>query len=180
MLGTLLKLLSLPIVVKGMNPDVVMRSAPSTVRTAARAVVVRDGRLLAITMRDREGDFYILPGGGQLHGEALTDTLRRETLEEIGVALEPGPLLYVREYIGKNHGFADEHRNFHQVEIVFRCEAPVGGPLTAGEGKDRRQVGVAWLDLAKFPTYRFFPAFLKKCVRKGDLIVEPVYWGDLN
>jgi hypothetical protein len=42
-----------------------MRSVPPIVRTAARAVVVRDGRLLAITMRDNEGDFYILPGGGQ-------------------------------------------------------------------------------------------------------------------
>jgi ADP-ribose pyrophosphatase YjhB (NUDIX family) len=157
-----------------------MRSVPNNVRTAARAVVVSDGRLLAIAMRDREGDFYILPGGGQRHGETLADTLRRETREEIGVALEPGPVLYVREYIGKNHDFADEHRNFHQVEVVFRCKVPEGADLTAGADKDRRQVGVAWLDLAKFANYRFFPAFLKKCVRKGDLVVEPVYWGDLN
>jgi 8-oxo-dGTP diphosphatase len=157
-----------------------MRSAPSTVRTAARAVAVRDGCLLAITLRDREGDFYILPGGGQRHGETLADTLRRETREEIGVALEPGPVLYVREYIGKNHGFAEEHRHFHQVEIVFRCEIPAGVKFSAGADKDRRQVGVAWLELAKLADYRFFPAFLKKCVRDGDLDVEPVYWGDLN
>ena len=101
-------------------------SDPLNVRTAARAVVVRDGRLLAITMRDREGLFYILPGGGQRHGETLADTLRRETQEEIGVALEPGPLLYVREYIGKNHTFAAAHRYFHQVEVVFRCALPAG------------------------------------------------------
>jgi len=164
----------------GITPDAFMRPAPPTVRTAARAVVVRDGRLLAIAMRDREGDFYILPGGGQRHGETLADTLRRETREEIGVALEPGPVLYVREYIGRNHGFADEHRHFHQVEIVFRCEAPAGAELSGGEDKDRRQVGVAWLELAKFADYRFFPSFLKKCVKQGDLVVEPVYWGDLN
>ena len=151
-----------------------------TVRTAARAVVVREGRLLAITMRDRQGDFFILPGGGQRHGETLADTLRRETSEEIGVALEPGPVLYIREYIGRNHTFADEHRHFHQVEIVFRCTLPTGAEPQAGSGRDNRQVGVTWIDLAKFADYRFFPAFLKKCVQGADLHVEPFYWGDLN
>ncbi len=154
--------------------------APLNVRTAARAVVVREGQLLAITMRDREGLFYILPGGGQRHGETLASTLRRETLEEIGVALEPGPVLYVREYIGKNHTFAEAHRHFHQVEVVFRCALPAGAEPEAGAGRDNRQVGVEWLELAKLEDYRFFPSFLKKCVRAGDLVVEQMYWGDLN
>ena len=157
-----------------------MRPAPSSVRTAARAVVVRDGRLLAIAMRDREGEFFILPGGGQRHGETLAQTLRRETKEEIGVALEPGLVLYVREYIGKNHDFAREHLHFHQVEVVFRCHLPAGAEPGAGAAHDRRQVGVAWLELAKLGECRFFPAFLKQCVRGGDLAVDPIYWGDLN
>ncbi len=158
-----------------------MPPPPLNVRTAARAVVVRDGRLLAITMRDRQGDFFILPGGGQRHGETLANTLRRETSEEIGVALDPGPLLYVREYIGRNHTFAHEHRHFHQVEMVFRCVLPPGQEPHAGAaGRDNRQVGVTWLDLAQFDEYRFFPSFLKKCVRGHDLVVEPLYWGDLN
>ncbi len=153
---------------------------PQPVRTAARAVVVRDGRLLAITMRDSQGEFYILPGGGQRHGETLADALRRETQEEIGVSLEPGPVLYVREYIGKNHTFANEHKHFHQVEVVFRCALPDHAKLQPGTERDRRQVGVAWLELAKLGDCRFFPAFLKKCVRGADLVVEPLYWGDLN
>jgi ADP-ribose pyrophosphatase YjhB (NUDIX family) len=157
-----------------------MSPAPLSVRTAARAVVVRDGCLLAVTMRDRQGDFYILPGGGQRHGETLAETLRRETREELGVELEPGTVLYVREYIGKNHGFAEEHKHFHQVEVVFRCELPPGAQPCAGAGRDNRQVGVAWLELAKFAECRFFPSFLKKCVQAGDLAVTPLYWGDLN
>ncbi|HTB62510.1 MAG TPA: NUDIX domain-containing protein [Opitutales bacterium] len=157
-----------------------MSSASNSVRTAARAVVVRDGKLLAITMRDREGEFFILPGGGQRHGETLADTLRRETHEEIGLALEPGPMLYVREYIGKNHGFAREHQHFHQVEVVFRCALPEGAEVGAGSERDRKQIGVAWLELAKLGEYRFFPAFLKKCVRGDDFAVSPLYWGDLN
>lgn len=158
----------------------IMSNRPLPVRTAARAVVVRDGRLLAITMRDRQGEFYILPGGGQRHGETLADTLRRETREEIGLALDPGPVCYVREYIGRNHGFAEEHRDFHQVEVVFRSVLPPGAVPRPGAGRDNRQVGVAWLELARLGEYRFFPSFLKKCVRDGDLISEQLYWGDLN
>jgi ADP-ribose pyrophosphatase YjhB (NUDIX family) len=141
---------------------------------------VQDGRLLAIAMRDPEGIFYILPGGGQRHGETLADTLRRETREEIGVALEPGPVLYVREYIGKNHTFAQAHRHFHQLEIVFRCTLPTGAVPSAGAERDNRQVGVEWLELRQLGEARFFPAFLKDCVRGNDLEVRQMYWGDLN
>jgi hypothetical protein len=45
--------------------------APSRVRTAAKAIVVRDDHLLAIKCRGREGVFYILPGGGQVGVEWL-------------------------------------------------------------------------------------------------------------
>jgi hypothetical protein len=57
---------------------------------------------------------------------------------------------------------------------------PDGATPAAGAGRDRRQIGVAWLELAKFGDCRFFPAFLKKCVRGNDLAVAPLYWGDLN
>ncbi len=157
-----------------------MPPSPLQVRTAARAVVVQDGRLLAITMRDREGIFYILPGGGQRHGETLAETLRRETREEIGVELEPGPVLYVREYIGKNHTFAQAHRHFHQLEIVFRCVLPAGAVPGAGAVHDNKQVGVAWLALNELGQQRFFPSFLKDCVSGNDLVVGKMYWGDLN
>ena len=75
-------------------------------------------------MRDRSGIFYLLPGGGQNHGETLKEGLQRECLEEIGTEVEIGELLYVREYIGKNHQFRNAHRAFHQVENVFRCTLP--------------------------------------------------------
>src|SRR4051812_20953461 len=47
------------------------RHAPhpqGVIRTAARALIVRDGKILTVVLRDREGDFYVLPGGGQAHG----------------------------------------------------------------------------------------------------------------
>ena len=46
-------------------------------RTAAKAVIIQDGRLL--TIRKRQGDhlYYVLPGGTQEPGETLAETAAR-------------------------------------------------------------------------------------------------------
>ena len=44
------------------------------IRTSGKAVVIRDGRLLAIKLHDSDGDFYILPGGGQTDTRYHPDT----------------------------------------------------------------------------------------------------------
>ena len=117
------------------------------IRTAARALIILEQQVLAIKMRDRTGVFYILPGGGQRHGETLREGLERECLEEIGTHVEVGELLYVREYIGKNHEFRNSHHAFHQVENVFRCALPdpdgIGPRHGARQKTSRRRVDPA-------------------------------------
>ena len=36
------------------------------VRTSAKALVIKDGCMLAIKLHDSDGDFYIMPGGDRL------------------------------------------------------------------------------------------------------------------
>lgn len=150
------------------------------VRTAARAVIICDGKLLAIKMRDRRGVFYILPGGGQNAGETLEQTVRRECLEEVGVEVTVGKLIYVREYIGKNHNFAKRHAAFHQLEHVFSCS--VMNPLEAcpGSETDNLQVGVNWLALESMQNIRFYPDSLKPYFSKDGCNPPSTYLGDCN
>lgn len=151
------------------------------VRTAARAVIVRDGALLVVTLRDASGPFYVLPGGGQKHGEALSDTVRRECLEELGVAIDVGRMLYVREYIGKNHAFRSRHRAFHQVEIVFECKIADEANLGHGFEEDKRQVGCTWLPLAQLSAARLLPSVFKNFLRGDGTLAFPfAYLGDIN
>ena len=52
-----------------------------SIRTSAKALVIRDGRMLAIRLHDQDGDFYIMPGGGQNAGELLPAAVEREVAE---------------------------------------------------------------------------------------------------
>jgi 8-oxo-dGTP pyrophosphatase MutT (NUDIX family) len=152
----------------------------SSIRTAVRAVVIVDGRLLAVKMKDRDGIFYILPGGGQKPGETFFDTLHRECVEEIGASVRIGDFLFVREYIGKNHDFSYRHANFHQVESVFRCYIDDLSTVRTGDEHDMRQVGVEWLPLNTLAMSRFFPKILADYIKDGEIVVPQHYLGDVN
>jgi 8-oxo-dGTP pyrophosphatase MutT (NUDIX family) len=148
------------------------------IRCAARALIVLDGRLLTVVLRGKDGDLHVLPGGGQLHGETLADTVRRECREELGVDIVVQDLAYVREYIGANHTYASKHRDFHQVEAVFHATIADVSRLGAGVGQDHKQVGLAWIPLVELHRFRFSPSILKSFVKDGALSLSRAYLGD--
>ena len=150
------------------------------IRTAARALIILQGKLLAIKMRDQSGIFYILPGGGQHHGETLVQGLQRECLEEIGTDVEVGELLYVREYIGKNNQFRKDHRSFHQLESVFRCSLPNPNGIGPGTEHDKKQIGVEWVALDELHKHRLLPEAIKPFFTKEGFEPSSNYLGDVN
>ncbi|MEM8549336.1 MAG: NUDIX domain-containing protein [Verrucomicrobiota bacterium] len=151
------------------------------VRSAARALIVQEGKLLAIQMQRVPGEvFYILPGGGQKHGETLIDALQRECLEEIGSKVDVGEIAYVREYIGRHHHLRKLHKDFHQLEVVFCCTVPEGVMPAPGRGHDRHQIGVVWLPLEELPQMEFYPEVLKRFIDGGEITASRLYLGDIN
>ncbi|MDA9317236.1 NUDIX domain-containing protein [Puniceicoccaceae bacterium] len=150
------------------------------IRTAARALIILDQKVLTIKMQDRSGIFYILPGGGQRHGETLREALERECLEEIGTEVEVGELLYVREYIGKNHEFRTAHQAFHQVETVFRCSLPNPTGIGPGTEHDKKQVGVEWIPLDDLENRRLLPDVIKPFFKASGFDARANYLGDVN
>lgn len=158
---------------------------PTKVRVAAKAVIIHQRRLLTIKVRDllHKGDFYhCLPGGGQRPGENLHEALVRECKEEIGAAVRVGELLFVRDYIGPNHGHAAVDGQFHQVELIFACTLTrdvdvrdVGN----GVAPDARQVGVEWVGLERLPKYNFRPRALTGLLQAAPA-PSPAYLGDVD
>jgi 8-oxo-dGTP diphosphatase len=149
------------------------------VRVSAKAVIVRDGKLLATKNVGITGVFYLLPGGAQESGEALDEAVRRECREEVGVEVEVGEVLFVRDYIGRNHELAEAHREVHQLELMFRCRLVGGGDAGVGAAPDINQVAVEWLDLTRLAEYDLFPRAVKPLLAAIDEH-RGLYMGDVN
>ncbi|OAX45347.1 NUDIX domain-containing protein [Paenibacillus sp. AD87] len=149
------------------------------IRNSAKAVIVQDGRLLVIRLEDQYGDAYVFPGGGQEKGEELKDAVARECLEEIGQAVTVGELLHIREYIGKNHEFAEWDADVHQVEFYFECRL-IDSKATIFEGSnpDDHQVAVEWISLEELSKVRLYPKTIGELLQNKNS--SRIYLGDLN
>jgi 8-oxo-dGTP pyrophosphatase MutT (NUDIX family) len=148
------------------------------VRVAAKAIVMRDGRLLVTRNENAEGAFFLLPGGGQEHGESLPVALRREVMEEVGVPVEVHDLVLVRDYIARNHEFAQQG-DVHQLELFFRCTLQVDTLPSNGPHPDIWQTGVEWLDLTGPDAARLYPKVLQRLLL-ATRIQGPIYIGDVS
>ncbi|HYF51519.1 MAG TPA: NUDIX domain-containing protein [Planctomycetota bacterium] len=148
-----------------------------SIRNSAKAIIIQDGKLLTIRCVSwKDETYYLLPGGGQEHGEALDAALRRECREEVGVDVEVGALRFVRDYIGKNHEFAEKHATVHQLEFLFECRI-TGGTLQVGTQPDTDQNGIEWLPLADLSG--LFPKVLREVLPRLPQ-AGAVYLGDVN
>jgi ADP-ribose pyrophosphatase YjhB (NUDIX family) len=148
------------------------------VRVSPKAVIVEDGRLLAVHMAGSKGEYYMFPGGGHEIGETLEDTLRRECNEEIGCDVALGRVLWIRDYLERNHEFADIRPGFHQLEIMIECRL-LGEPDLGMQG-DTRQVGLAWIPLTEIVQWPFWPRSLRSRLVAGLPEHGAEYLGDVN
>ena len=70
-------------------------------RTAARALICKEDKILFSKCKDSQGIFYTLPGGGIEANELAHETLVRECLEETGYTIIVNELVLVKEFIKK-------------------------------------------------------------------------------
>ncbi|QOS79576.1 NUDIX domain-containing protein [Paenibacillus sp. JNUCC31] len=132
------------------------------IRNSVKALIIQDGKMLAIKIDDDGDAFYIMPGGSQNAGETLTAAVKREALEELGVDIVPKSLEFVIEGV---YGEA-----FHRVDFVFLCEhtEPIDNSTLRGV---KHQVRYEWLDIENLIEQPLFPSKLRKQIVqlfKGD------------
>jgi TDG/mug DNA glycosylase family protein len=96
-------------------------------REAVRAVVVDGrGRVLLLSWESPGGRWWITPGGGILAGESEEAALRRELLEEVGLAgCELGPLVLERTHVLPfGERLVRQHERYYLVRVASLAVAP--------------------------------------------------------
>ncbi len=123
------------------------------IRNSAKALIIRDGKMAAIKIRDGGEEWYIMPGGGQEPEETLRETVCREVAEELGIHVKCKELLFAVEGV---HG-----ERFHRVNLVFHCEFINEIPHAVLQN-DTNQVGVEWLDISALNLQPLYPSKLRR------------------
>ncbi len=153
------------------------------VRNSAKAIIFDrvTKKLLLIEHLGQDGTYFTFPGGGQEHGENLVEAVVRECIEEIGTSVEVDKLVFVRDYVARNHEFAKDHPDFHEVEFYFLCSLETSSNAKMGATPDKTQIGIRWIPVSEVPESPIYPKTLRPLLRSimdgGNL---PVYLGDVN
>ncbi len=124
-----------------------------SIRNSAKALVIKDGRMLAVKIKDNDEEWYILPGGGQESEELLPEAVCREVAEETGIQVTADELVFVIEGV---HG-----EPFHRVDLVFLC-GYLGESPDAVSHKDQNQAGFDWLDIQTLNRSKLYPSKLRR------------------
>ncbi|MFS0673562.1 NUDIX domain-containing protein [Ornithinibacillus sp. 179-J 7C1 HS] len=129
------------------------------IRSSVQAVIVKNEKVLTVKKVAYDNKtMYILPGGGQEHGETLKEAVVRECMEETGLIVEAKELLYVSEYIGKNHQHAEWDSHVHVVAHLFLCSIIDEKGFNKGSETDPEQVALEWLPIVELSNYEFYPS----------------------
>lgn len=123
------------------------------VRNRAKALIIKDDKMLAIKISDGKEEWYIMPGGGQDAEELLPEAVCREVAEEVGLQVEVKDLVFAIEGL---HG-----EKFRRVDLVFLCEykETIENAILQG---DTNQVGYDWLDIKTLNTAPLYPSKLRR------------------
>ena len=98
-------------------PDVTASPDKPTIRVAG--LLVHEGRMLMVEQGREEERYWLLPGGGVQFGETLSDALRREFTEELGIRVGVSKLLAIVESVSPDPSYRK-----HVVHLVFEVSAP--------------------------------------------------------
>jgi len=98
-------------------------------RVRVAALIVLDGRVVLVRHRAGSSTYHLLPGGGVDYRETLEHAVIREVLEETGLEVSLGPLLFASDTI-------DPSGSRHVINLTFVATV-VGGDITDSPEDER-------------------------------------------
>ena len=104
--------------------DFVKEHFGNRLRLRVCGICIQEEKLLLVHHKGlgNLGELWLPPGGGVELGQTVPENLEREFLEETGLHVETGPLLFVHEHL---------QNSLHAVELFFSVVVS-GGELKTG------------------------------------------------
>jgi 8-oxo-dGTP pyrophosphatase MutT (NUDIX family) len=139
----------------------------------------RDGHLLV--HRATHETFWTLPGGRAEFGEESAETLHREMIEELGVEVKVGRLLWVVENF-----FHYEGRDWHELGFYYLMELPDHFPFHVDDVvhrvQDEHPLEFRWIPATRngLKAFDLPPYFLADEIESLPASTRHVVWNDNN
>lgn len=143
----------------------------NTKRERARAIIVRDNKMVAMYREKSDRIFYTFPGGGMEGNETEEECVIREVFEEFGLTVKPIKKVY-------------DYENEISIEHFYVCEW-IDGEVGNGAGEEYqpdRNNGVyeqRLIEISDIPHLPLMPpevasAFYTDYMQNGDSIRDDV------
>ena len=127
---------------------------------AMKALVVREGKFLAIELEVGRKKVWDLPGGKVEHGEEPMQTLQREVWEEAGLKIESKEPIGVFYFMRLTDGA-------QVVNTVFKCDAGSQKPVLPHK-ENEKIAQLRWFSKEEFLQKEIdAPASLKELIKKA-------------
>lgn len=128
-------------------------------------IVIKDEKVLLVSSKYNDEEFYLFPGGGMEFGETVEEAAIRETFEETGVKVKIKDLFHVSEYI------YSEDWNKRSISMFFIAEVvEILKPTTDDEGKIKE---VKWIKLSELDNYDIRPKRIAEMIKSESNLKNP-------
>ncbi len=157
-----------PEALQGIPSDAAGAGEKPTIRVAG--LLVHEGSILMVEQGRGEERYWLLPGGGVHFGETLSDALRRELQEELGLRVGVQRLLAIVESISPDPQYAK-----HVIHMVFEISA---SPEALPQPQEVKVLNARYLSELQLQSADVRPPiteFLLACVR--EMPSSPQYLG---
>lgn len=128
-------------------------------------IVIKDEKVLLVSSKYKDEEFYLFPGGGMEFGETIEEAAVRETFEETGVKVKIKDLFHVNEYI------YSEDWNKRSVSMFFIADVvEILEPTTDDEEKIKE---VKWIKLSELDNYDIKPKRIVEMIKSFSNLENP-------
>ena len=129
-------------------------------RYRAAAIIVEDGYVL-FAGNERNDYFYSI--GGAVHmGETAEDAVKREVLEETGVAYDVDHLAVIHENFFYENSGSMKGLDCHEIALYYLMKPRGTRELHSKSYTMGVKETMHWIPIAELDQYKAFPSFMKE------------------